>query len=169
MNKFRLSQLPNELKILVGMFVLVLSIGFFTGINFVHFTTNGTPHGIEENYLGNEDNLEAIEMKFKKTEAQMLNISHTHILSMSIIFFLLSILVYFTSIASYLKKFLMFEALLSVLLTFGGIYLVWLNIAWMKYIVMISGSLMIFSFVLSVLFITKELIKKKPSDNVLNL
>ena len=168
MNKFRLRQLPNELKILVGMFVLVLSVGFFTGINFVHFTTDGSAQGIEENYLGNEDDLEAEAMKFKKTESQMLNITHTHILSMSVIFFILSVLVYFTSVTSFLKKFLMFEALLSVLLTFGGIYLLWLDILWMKYIVMISGSLMIFTFVLSVLFIAKELIKEKTSDNVLN-
>ena len=157
MNDFKVAQLPNQLKILVGMFIFVLSVGFFSGINFVHFTTNGTPKGIEENYLGNEDDLVAATMKFKKTEAQILNITHTHILSMSVIFLILSALVYFTSINAYLKKYLMYEALLSVLFTFGGIYLLWKDISWMSYIVIISGFLMTITFALSVIVIFREL------------
>ena len=161
MNNFKLAQLPTELKWLTAVFLLVLSVGFFTGINFVHFTTGAHPQGIQENYLGNKDDLEAVEMKFRKTPSQMLNITHTHILSMSVIFFILSALVYFTSSNLGLRKFLMIEPLLSVLFTFGGIYLLWLGIAWMKYVVIVSGTLMTLSFLGSVLVICKELFLRK--------
>jgi len=163
MTDFKLAQLPTELKWLTAIFLLVLSIGFFTGINFVHFTTDAHPQGIEENYLGNEDNLEAVEMKFRKTQSQMLNITHTHILSMSVIFFILSVLVYFTSLKLWLRKFLMIEPLLSVLFTFGGIYLLWSGITWMKYVVMVSGALMTFSFLGSVFLIYLELLRHKTT------
>lgn len=161
MTDFKLAQLPTQLKWVTAIFLLVLSIGFFTGINFVHFTTEAHPQGIEENYLGNEDDLEAVEMKFKKTEAQILNLTHTHILSMSVIFFILSVLVYFTSFKLLLRKFLMIEPLLSVLFTFGGIYLLWLGITWMKYVVLFSGALMTLSYGLVVLLIFIEFKQKK--------
>ncbi|MCH8533855.1 MAG: hypothetical protein LAT51_02185 [Flavobacteriaceae bacterium] len=168
MNDFKLAQLPSELKWLTGIFLMVLSIGFFTGINFVHFTTEAHPQGIEENYLGNEDDLEALQMKFKKSEAQMLNLTHTHILSMSVIFFILSILVYLTSYQLWLRKFLMIEPLLSVLVTFGGIYLLWLGCTWMKYVVIASGALMTLSFLVSVLLIIFSFfpLMKKPTNKI---
>ena len=44
----------NELKLLIGAFIIVLSIGFFTGLLFVGETSSANPNGIEEQYLGNE-------------------------------------------------------------------------------------------------------------------
>ncbi len=156
-----LRQLPSELKLFVGLFLVVLSIGFFTGINFVHLTTEGTVQGIEENYLGNETNDAAELMKFKKSENQLLNIIHTHILSLSVIFFILGGLVYLTSYGLKLKKLLLYEGLLSVLTTFGSMYLLWAGIWWMKYLLMLSGFLMLTTFVLSVALVFGELLKKR--------
>ena len=81
--------LPKELKLLIGTFIIVLSIGFYTGLLFVGETSSANPNGIEEQYLGNEtdDGEEAIVMKFKKSEKEMLTLVHSHLLSMSIIFF----------------------------------------------------------------------------------
>ena len=83
-----ISQLPKPLKALVSIFLVVLSIGYFSGLAFVNNTTTSTSQGIVENYNGNEDNEDAEEMKFKKSDHEMLNIIHTHILSMSLIFFI---------------------------------------------------------------------------------
>ena len=93
-----ISQLPRPLKQLVSIFLLILSVGYFSGLAFVNDTTSATNQGIRVNYNGNEDNEEAEEMKFKKSDHEMLNIIHTHILSMSIIFFILGGLVYFINI-----------------------------------------------------------------------
>ncbi len=153
--------LPKELKLLIGAFVIVLSIGFFTGLLFVKDTSSGNPNGIEEQYLGNEADEDTMVMKFKKSDKEMLSMVHNHILSMSIIFFLVGLLVSITDLKKKAKLFLMIEPFVSVVLTFGGIYLLWKGFVWMKYIVMISGTLMTLTFALSVLIIFIQLFKNK--------
>ncbi|WP_397362304.1 hypothetical protein [Olleya sp. R77988] len=153
--------LPKEIKLLLTAFVIVLSIGFFTGLLFVNQTSTANPNGIEEQYLGNENDEEATVMKFKKTEKQMLNIVHSHILSMALIFVLLGAILSTTQLSYKLKVFLMIEPFLSVVLTFGGLYLLWKGITWMKYIVMVSGTLMTLSYSISALIILKQLLFSK--------
>jgi hypothetical protein len=152
---------PKELKLLVGTFLVVLSIGFFSGLSFVGETSSFSSGGVQENYLGNEDVEDAEEMKFKKTERHMLSVIHSHILSMSIIFFLVALLVYHVEFNTVFKKFLMIEPLVSVVTTFGGIYFLWKGILWMKYIVIISGTLMTLSYTLSILLVFRALLKKR--------
>jgi hypothetical protein len=155
-----LQTFPKEIKVFIGVFVAVLSIGFYTGLLFVNQTGTTIPSGIEENYLGNEEDEEATVMKFRKSAHEMLTIVHTHILSMSFIFFLLGILVWITELPKNLKLFLTVEPFLSVLLTFGGIYLVWSGVLWMKYIVVFSGVLMTATFILSSIIVLYQLTKK---------
>ncbi len=142
-----LGTFPREIRFFLATFVLVLSVGFITGLLFIRETDSTTPLGIEENYLGNELDEEAQVMKFKKGNREMLTIVHTHILSMSMIFFLLGGLVWISNAPKKWKLFLTVEPFLSVLLTFGGIYLMWIGINWFKYVVIFSGVLMTLSFV----------------------
>lgn len=152
---------PKEIKALIFMFLIVLSVGFYTGLTFVNETTTANPNGIESHYNGNEDDENATKMQFKKSKREVLTLVHNHILSLSIIFFILSLILSTTSINKKLKYFLMFEPFASVLLTFGGIYLLWLDISWMKYVIMISGMLMTLSFVTATILIFFQLAKKK--------
>lgn len=158
-----LSTLPKEIKILIVLFLVTLSIGFYLGITFVNHTTENKPTGIIENYNGNENDETAETMKFKKSEHEMYNILHTHFLSLSVIFFIIGFLSYGTSIHSKIRKFLMIEPLVSVLLTFGGIYFIWLGFEWMSYLVMFSGILMTVSYTSAVLLILKELLINKKA------
>ncbi len=153
--------LPKDLKLLIGTFVIVLSIGFFTGLLFVGNTSSANPNGIEEQYIGNESDEDATVMKFKKSDKEMLTLIHNHVLSMSIIFFLMGLILSITQLKKKLKLFLMIEPFISVIFTFGGIYLLWKGILWMKYIVMISGTLMALTFTLSVIIILRQLLKTK--------
>lgn len=130
------------------------------GLSFVNHTTDTEAKGIIENYNGNESNLEAEEMKFKKSEHEMLNILHTHFLSLSLIFFILGLLTYGVNLNAGFRKFLMLEPLVSVLLTFGGIYCLWQGWEWMVYVVMLSGGLMTLSYALAVILILKALFSK---------
>ncbi len=152
-----LSSFSREIKIFVAAFVVILSIGFYSGLLFVSQTSSSSPDGIVENYNGNEENEEAEVMKFKKSEHEMLTIVHTHILSMSFIFFLLGVLVWMAILPKKLKLFLTVEPFASVLLTFGGIYFVWKGILWMKYVVMLSGFLMTATFTISVILVLHQL------------
>ena len=153
--------LPKEVKYFLATFIVVLSVGYFTGLLFVNQPETTHPSGIEENYLGNEDDLDTDVMKFKKGEREMLTIIHTHILSMSFIFFLLGAIMLFTKLPTAFKMFLIIEPFFSVLLTFGGIYFMWIGVTWMKYIVMISGVLMTLIFTTSVLIAMYQLLIKK--------
>jgi len=156
--------LPKEIKLLIGVFIVVLSIGFYSGLLFVEETSSVKPDGIEEQYLGNENDEEAAVMKFKKGNQEMLTLVHSHVLSMSVIFFLVGIILSMTKLNKKFKLFLMIEPFISVLLTFGGIYLLWKGILWMKYIVMFSGSLMVLSYSLSLIIILSQLFRKIELD-----
>ena len=160
-----LSTFPREIKIFIGAFVVILSIGFYTGLLFVSTTSTIQPNAIVENYLGNEDNEDAEVMKFKKGEREMLTIIHTHILSMSFIFFLLGALVWLTKLPKKMKLILTVEPFISVVLTFGGIYFLWTGILWMKYIIILSGFLMTTTFVVSSLLVLYQLSFKKTLSN----
>ena len=153
--------LPKEIKLLIGAFIIVLSIGFYTGLLFVGETSSANPNGIEEHYLGNENDENVEIMRFKKSDQEMLTLVHNHILSMSIIFFLTGLLVAITKLNKKLKLFLIIEPFVSVILTFGGLYLLWTGMLWMKYIVMFSGILMTLTFSLSILIVLKQLLRKQ--------
>nr|WP_299069813.1 hypothetical protein [uncultured Allomuricauda sp.] len=151
-----LQTFPKEIRFFIAVFVVVLSIGFFTGLSFVRQTEATTPDGVEENYLGNEADEYADVMKFKKGDREMLTIVHTHILSMSLIFFLLGILVWITQFPKEWKLFLTIEPFISALLTFGGIYLMWKGITWFKYVIVFSGILMTLTFTFSAMLVVKQ-------------
>lgn len=153
--------LPKEIKLLIGAFVIVLSIGFYTGLLFVGETSSANPNGIEEHYLGNEDDEDAEIMVFRKSEKEMLTLVHNHILSMALIFFLVGLLISITKLPKKLKMFLIIEPFLSVVLTFGGLYFLWSGELWMKYIVMMSGIVMTLTYSLSIVVILAQLVRKK--------
>ena len=153
-------QFPKEIKLLIVAFICTLSIGFYSGISFVKTTTNANPNGIEQRYLGNEDDENATKMMFKKSEGEIMTTVHSHILSLSVIFFMVSLLLSTTDISQKLKLFLMIEPFFSLIFTFGGIYLLWKDIHFMKYVIMISGFFMTATYTASIFIILKQTLKK---------
>jgi len=156
-----LQTFPKYVKLFIASFVIVLSIGYSTGLLFVRQTQSVSPDGIEQNYLGNEDIENVKVMKFEKGAREMLTIIHTHILSMSFIFFFLGGLLAMTSIPKRWKAFLMIEPFFSILITFGGIYFMWMGVIWLKYIVMLSGVLMTLAYFVSAGVVLYECFKNK--------
>lgn len=157
-------KLPVYAKQFIAAFVIVLSVGYFTGIQFVRQTDSDRPNGMVENYLGNEDiedESDIAVMKFKKGEREMITILHTHILSISFIFFLLGGLVAITSLPKKFKAFLMIEPFVSIIFTFGGIYLLWKGMLWMKWVVMISGILMTLVYAVAAVAVLFQLLKRR--------
>ena len=156
-----LQTFPKYVKLFIASFVVVLSIGYSTGLLFVRQTQSVSPDGIEQNYLGNEDIENVKVMKFEKGAREMLTIIHTHILSMSFIFFFLGGLLAMTSIPKRWKAFLMIEPFFSIPITFGGIYFMWMGVIWLKYIVMLSGVLMTLAYFVSAGVVLYECFKNK--------
>ena len=164
--KGSIGNFSREIKILVATYLVITSIGFISALQFVNVTTDGgQPQGIEENYLGNEDDLEAEALKFAKSEKQILNIVHAHMLSMGMLFFILALLVATTPIEGGFRRLLLFEPLISVFLTFGGIYFLTKGLLWMKYVVMASGILMTLSYIISVGVVFYFILQKVKSED----
>ena len=145
------------LRLMTACFLVVLSVGFFTGIRFVGETDSTTPEGLIEHYNGNEQDEDVMVMKFKKSAQEMLTIVHTHILSMSMLFFLTGFSLAQTPINQRLKLFLIVEPFVSILLTFGGLYLIWFGLEWFRYIVIFSGIAMTLAYSAAVFIILKYL------------
>lgn len=159
--KGKLSQLSKSAKALIVAFLLTLSFGFYTGLLFINENTSSTFNGIEEHYMGNEDDENAEVMKFQKSKKDIVTMVHNHVLSMSVIFFLLGGLLLLTNLNSLLKKILIVEPFVSLLLTFGGIWIMWSGILWFKYIIMVSGILMTATYTTSVAIILFQTLRKK--------
>lgn len=160
-----LQTLPREIRLFIATFVVLLSVGFFTGLFFVRQTGATVPTGIERNYLGNEDDQDADIMIFKKSEREMFTIIHTHILSMSFIFFLLGILVWITDFPRGWKLFLTIEPFFSLLLTFGGLYFLWMGMLWIKYLVFLSGILMATTYAVSASLVIYQSVRPPLRNN----
>ncbi|MCH7658817.1 MAG: hypothetical protein IIB05_10935 [Bacteroidetes bacterium] len=150
--------LPKNVKVFIALFLIAISCGYFTGLSFLTRTTSLMPDGIEKHYIGNEDEEDAGEMIFKKSEREILNIIHTHVLSFSLIFFALGSILITTSVNQKLKTFLLIEPFVSIILTFGGIWILWKEILWFKYVILFSGILLTTSFILIVCLIFWQLI-----------
>lgn len=153
--------LSNEIKMLIAIFLFVINMGFVSALMMVENTTNFSAIGVEENYLGNEADEHAVEMKFQKSETQVMGIIHSHILTMALLFFIIGLLVSITKLSHTFKVFLIVEPFISLIITFGGIYLLWKGMVWLKYLIIISGTLMTISFFLSSIIIGFQLFQKK--------
>ena len=119
-----LGQQSREVKGLFVFFVLSLMIGVSIGLIYVASTTSLTPDNTAEHYRGSQTNDDFdIPEKYAKTLSGMLLTTHTHVISFSIIFFLLGILFSMTSmIQGPWKMVLLIEPFASFLLTFLSIW-----------------------------------------------
>ena len=157
----QLYKLPKLLKISLSIFLISLSFGYISGIDLLKHTTDFNLKGIEENIIGNEFDESAEELKFNMSEREIAGIIHSHVISLAILFLILSLLIFFSSYSNGIKTFFMIEPTISLILTFGGMWLLWAGISWFKYVIMISGILMHLSFVIIIILLLKDLIITK--------
>jgi len=155
-----LSQLPISVKSFLTVFVLVMSFGYGVGVKYIITTSGTSPTSLQQNYLGNEGDEQAEEMKFKKPEKAILTLVHGHVVSFALIFGSMGLMFLFSSYSPSLVRFLAIEPLISTITTFGGIWLIWLGYGWVKYIVILSGTLMHLSFLTLVILLLLDL--KRP-------
>jgi len=143
------------------VFLLTLSFGYFSGLNLLNHTTDFKAEGVEQNVLGNEIDEQAEELHFKMSERALQGLIHSHVISLGMLFLMLSIVMYFSSYSHGVKYFLMLEPMISLVVTFGGLWLLWSGLYWMKYIIMISGIMMHLSLVVIIVLLLKDLLLHK--------
>ena len=119
-------------------------------------------YGVLKDLLNNnqliKDDFEIPE-KYPKPTSELLNTTHTHILSMTFIFLIIGVFFFFNSlITGMLKTFLIIEPFISILLTLGGIWLIRFIHSSFSYLIIISGILMYLCFFIMIITIFYELI-----------
>jgi len=119
---------PVTLRTLARWVLIVQVVGYTTSLVFVWHTTRLTPPGIESRYRGADP--EAVErgaggaMQFPKSFAEMLTITHTHLLSMAVIFVLTGIGVALCErVGERWKRLLVAEPFVALLISFAAMWL----------------------------------------------
>jgi hypothetical protein len=153
--------LPLPVKRVLIAFLITATVGFSIGLFFINHTTHFKIEGIEQNYLGNENDEMADEMIFRKSEREILTTIHNHITSMSLLFLCVALIFTLTPTAQR-YTWLAVEPFISLILTFGSIWFLWkYEFRWISYITMLSGIAMSASFYIMVYISLKNLLTKK--------
>jgi hypothetical protein len=146
--------LPRIARHLLAAFLIVIATGYTLGAFFVEHTTDLRPDGIAERYIGTENmGIDPMtlpperELQYEKTPAELLNITHTHMISLALVFLAVGgIFLFASGIPAWLRATLVLEPFLSIILTFGGMYLLrYYSPAW-SVLIAVSGTLMSICF-----------------------
>lgn len=141
----RLHTWPAAYRKLVAVFVVVTLVGVVAGAVFIEATTHLTPAGVTAQYRGLDEAAmaEAPEMKFPKSTAEMLTTTHNHILGLSVLFLVYGFLYLHAGAMSRRRVLVAVEPLCSLVVTFGGLWVV--RFLWppFVYVVILSGMLML--------------------------
>jgi hypothetical protein len=174
-----LATLPTHLRQLALWLLVTLAIGYTTGLVFVAHTTSLSPTGVEERYRGNQapevgSGADApdgpiegtgdaeVEMKFEKSYAEMLNITHTHILSMASFFALVAGIFAFSSrISRRWKTVLIVEPFVAIVTSFACLWLMRYVHPAFSYLLMVSSTSMAICFYIMAGVSFVELISRK--------
>ncbi len=157
-----LIEFDSTIKNFLTIYLLVVAIGVLVGLTYLGITSNTSKKGIVERYNGSNIESELdIPEQFPKGIGEMLVTTHNHILGLATLLLSLGLIIYFSSINNKLKNILMFEPLVSLLITFGSIWLVRYVHNDFVYLTIISAVLMYSSIFLSIGISVYELKFKK--------
>ena len=155
----KLYEFPNKLKLLCFLTVFNITVGVGVGLYYVGYTTQYSSIGTSEHFAGSKvsDDFD-IPDKYPKPFSELLNTTHTHVISMTFIFLIIGGIFYFNSIITgSMKTILIIEPFISIIVTFGGILLVRFIHPGFSYLVILSGILMYLSFIIMASTIFYEL------------
>lgn len=154
---------PRSVKKLILIFVAVAFIGVVFGAVFIEVTTHLTPQGVVEQYKGiSESRVEtADELKFPKPLKEMLTTTHNHILGLSSLFMIVGFLYLHVGQREAWRLIVAVEPLLSLIVTFGGLWVMRYLWSPFVYIVILSGALMVGTYIWMSIAIMKECLSKK--------
>ena len=151
-----LQTLDKNLKKILIYYLITLGVGFSLGVLYVYLNSEFSSSGMIEQYLGNNDDWDP---KLPKTLQDLVSHTHEHITMFSIIFLSLGIIfLYNSTIKGFWKRFLMIEPFLSIIITFGGFFIIRYISINFSYIIMISSILMYLCFYIMLIISLYELI-----------
>ena len=152
-------QAPRTLRALGFWVTLVQVVGYTTGLLFVHHTTGMTPPGVSEQYRGSDSTaVTEAAMKFPKSYAEMLNITHTHLLAMLVIFVLSgAALALCERPSERWRRLLIVEPFVALLTSFSAMWLMRYVDSAFSWLLTVSSALMALTFYVQSFFVLREL------------
>ncbi|MGH7614754.1 MAG: hypothetical protein ACREMW_12030 [Gemmatimonadales bacterium] len=151
-------QVPAAFRTLARWIVIVQLVGYTTSLVFVWHTTRLTPPGVVARYLGSDPEATQTAMQFRKSLAEMLTITHTHLLSMAVIFVLTGLGLAFSSQPSERwKRFLIAEPFVALLVSFLAMWLMRYGSPRFSWLLEASSSVLAVTFYLQSYLILRDL------------
>jgi hypothetical protein len=149
---------PRVLRLLGLWLTVVQAVGYTTSLLFVHHTTGLTPAGVAERYRGSDSTAAEAAMQFPKSYAEMLTVTHTHLLSMAAIFVFSGVaLALCARPAERWRVVLVVEPFVALLVSFASMWLMRYADARFSWLLTLSSSLMAVTFYLQTFFVLREL------------
>jgi|TARA_B110001454_G_scaffold218955_1_gene248799 hypothetical protein len=162
MENIKLNKLERGVRYLIAAFLIVLTIGVTVGIVYVYTTAGIKAQTMADHYYGSSAEDFDIPEKYPKTFEGMLLTTHTHVISFSIIFFLIGTIFHFNSIISGTWKYILtMEPFFATVITFSSLWGIRYIHQGFSYITIFSGVLMYLSFYFLVLVLLYDLILRK--------
>jgi hypothetical protein len=146
------------LRALARWTVIVLLVGYTTSLVFVWHTTRLTPPGVASHYRGSDPDATQAAMEFPKSFAEMLTITHTHLLSMAMIFVLTGLGVALCQrLSERAKRLLIVEPFVGLLLSFSAMWLMRYLDPRFSWLLEVSSAIVAATFYVQVFLILREL------------
>jgi hypothetical protein len=116
--------LSPAIRSLARWITIVQLVGYTTSLVFVWHTTRLVPAGIAGHYRGTDPEASTAAMEFPKSFSEMLTVTHTHLLSMAVIFVLTGLGVALCAgLSERWKRFLIAEPFVALLVSFSAMWL----------------------------------------------
>lgn len=149
--------LPRSVRVLGRWVTVVQAVGYSTALVHVWWTTRLTPAGIVNQYRGVES--EDGPMQFPKSLAEMLTLTHTHLLGMAAIFVVTGVgLALCERVSERWKARLIAEPFVALLVSFGAMWLMRYADPRFSVVLALSSGLMAATFYLQSWLILREVV-----------
>jgi hypothetical protein len=150
--------LPEPVRALGRWITVVQMVGYTTSLVYVWHTTRLIPSGVVDHYRGADPGRAGGAMQFPKSFGEMLTITHTHLLSMAVIFTLSGLGVTLcSSIGQRWKRVLVTEPFIALLVSFSAMWLMRYADPRFAWLLEISSALMAVTFYIQTALILRDL------------
>uniref|UniRef100_A0A7V3E795 Uncharacterized protein n=1 Tax=Ignavibacterium album TaxID=591197 RepID=A0A7V3E795_9BACT len=159
----KIFQFPKQLKFLIASLLLSLTFGVIIGLGFLYYTTSYSTTKAIERYNGSQITNEfEIAENYPKPISEIFITTHNHIIAFTLIFTVVGFIFYFTSIPNNrLKNFLLIEPFISIIISFGSLWLIRFVNENFVYLMAVSSSFIYLSYFTMVSLILYEIFFKK--------